>query len=612
MCGIAGILSKKNIAFSHIKKMTDALAHRGPNGEGHWANEYHTVLLGHRRLSIIDLSDKGNQPMQCLGRYTIIHNGEIYNYVEVKEYLSAKGYVFFSKTDTEVIAAAFDFWGKRCLQHFDGMFAFAIWDNKEQQLFCARDRFGEKPFYYYEDDEHFVFASEMKALWTIGIQKQVNNKMLLNFLTLGQVQNPSDKEITYYDNIYALAPAHYLLFELHSFKYKLTQYWKLNKESKIDCTVEDAIEQIDVLLGLSIQKKLRSDVPIGTSLSGGLDSSTIAAYLASSKINLHTFSATFPSFERDESSFIQQITSKFQLQNFGVSPTADDLINDFEKLCYHQEEPFNSSSIFAQYKVFELAKKNNVTVLLDGQGADEIFAGYTKYIQWFLQEVLSRHKLGANINEIKQLRKNNQPFNWGIKNHLAAFLPAHAAILLERKDYRKTAYNSFIHPDFLENLKGHQWDGIHQPIITKLNDILHFNITEMGLEELLRFADRNSMAHGVEVRLPFLSHELVEFVFSLPSTLKIHQGFTKWILRKLVEKKLPIDITWRKDKVGFEPPQKNWMQTKHFDDYCMAAKQKLVNEKILSPKMLNKKTEASHAHAANNYDWRFVTAAQFL
>ena len=318
MCGIAGILSKKNIAFSHLKKMTDALAHRGPNGEGHWANEYHTVLLGHRRLSIIDLSDKGSQPMHCLGRYTIIHNGEIYNYIEIREFLITKGYHFYSKTDTEIIAAAFDFWGKRCLQHFDGMFAFAIWDNKEQQLFCARDRFGEKPFYYYEDDEHFVFASEMKALWAMGIEKVVSKKMMLNYLTLGQVQNPSDKEVTYYENIYALAPSHYLLFELLPFKYKLNQYWKLNKESKIDCSVKDAIEKIDFLLGSSIQKKLRSDVAIGTSLSGGLDSSTIAAYLASKKINLTTFSATFPSFEKDESPFIQKITSKFQLQNFAI------------------------------------------------------------------------------------------------------------------------------------------------------------------------------------------------------------------------------------------------------------------------------------------------------
>ncbi len=612
MCGIAGIISKKNIALSHIKKMTDAIAHRGPNGDGHWVNEYNTVLLGHRRLSIIDLSDKGNQPMQCMSRYTIIHNGEIYNYVEVKEYLVGKGYTFFSKTDTEVIVAAFDFWGKRCVQHFDGMFAFAIWDNKEQQLFCARDRFGEKPFYYYEDDEHFVFASEMKALWAIGIEKEVSKKMLLNYLTLGQVQNPSDKEVTYYENIYALAPAHYLLFELQPFKYKINQYWKLNKESKIDCSVEDAIEKIDFLLGSSIQKKLRSDVAIGTSLSGGLDSSTIAAYLASKKINLKTFSATFPQFEKDENSFIQKVTSQFSLQNFSITPTADDLVNDFEKLCYHQEEPFNSSSIFAQYKVFELAKKNNVTVLLDGQGADEIFAGYPKYIHWFLQEVLSRHKLGENIKHIKQFRKNNQPFTWGIKNHLAAFLPAQAALLLERKDYKKTASHPDIHPDFLHHLIGHQWDGIHRPIITKLNDILHFNITEIGLEELLRFADRNSMAHGVEVRLPYLSHELVEFVFALPSTLKIHDGFTKWILRKLVEKKLPTDITWRKNKVGFEPPQKAWMQTKQFEDFSKSSKQKLVDEKILSPKILTKKTEASNAHAANNYDWRYITAAQFL
>jgi len=612
MCGIAGILSKKNIAFSHLKKMTDALAHRGPNGEGHWANEYHTVLLGHRRLSIIDLSDKGSQPMHCLGRYTIIHNGEIYNYIEIREFLITKGYHFYSKTDTEIIAAAFDFWGKRCLQHFDGMFAFAIWDNKEQQLFCARDRFGEKPFYYYEDDEHFVFASEMKALWAMGIEKVVSKKMMLNYLTLGQVQNPSDKEVTYYENIYALAPSHYLLFELLPFKYKLNQYWKLNKESKIDCSVKDAIEKIDFLLGSSIQKKLRSDVAIGTSLSGGLDSSTIAAYLASKKINLTTFSATFPSFEKDESPFIQKITSKFQLQNFAITPTADDLINDFEKVCYHQEEPFNSSSIFAQYKVFELAKQHNVPVLLDGQGADEIFAGYTKYIHWFLQEILSRHKLGQNLNQLKQLRKNNQPFTWGIKNHLAAFLPAQAALLLERKDYKKTVHHPYVHPNFLAHLKGHQWDGVHRPIVTKLNDMLHFNITEIGLEELLRFADRNSMAHGVEVRLPFLSHELVEFVFSLPSTLKIKEGFTKWILRKLVENKLPTEITWRKDKIGFEPPQKNWMQTKRFEDFSMAAKQKLVDEKVLSQKVLVKKVNASDAHASNNFDWRYITAAQFL
>ena len=216
MCGIFGQVNyNKKVSLEAAIKMSQALYHRGPDGEGIWSNESQSVFLGLRRLAILDLSDNGKQPMisKC-GRFILSFNGEIYNYIEIREFLITKGYHFYSKTDTEIIAAAFDFWGKRCLQHFDGMFAFAIWDNKEQQLFCARDRFGEKPFYYYEDDEHFVFASEMKALWAMGIEKVVSKKMILNYLTLGQVQNPSDKEVTYYENIYALAPSHYLLFEL--------------------------------------------------------------------------------------------------------------------------------------------------------------------------------------------------------------------------------------------------------------------------------------------------------------------------------------------------------------------------------------------------------------
>jgi asparagine synthase (glutamine-hydrolysing) len=621
MCGISGILlhGSNTRAPVHLKKMTDALAHRGPDGEGFWSNDDNTVHLGHRRLSVIDLSGQAAQPMHFANRYRIVYNGEIYNYVEIRSFLLNKGYHFSTQSDTEVILAAYDYWKEKCLQHFDGMFAFAIWDEKTERLFAARDRFGEKPFYYYEDTDNFIFASEMKALWAIGVDKKMDNKMLLNYITLGHVQNCIDKEQTFFEDIYSLPAAHYLTYEPGANQLsKITRYWSLNKEMKIDIQAADAIEKFTDLFTMSVKRRLRSDVALGTSLSGGLDSSSIAYTIdqlkknSADKANIQTFSAVFPGFENDESTYIQSVSAGLNIINHQTQPTAADLIKDFEKLCYHQEEPFTSSGIFAQYKVFELAKNNDVKVLLDGQGADEILAGYPRYIHWFLQEVLSRNKLGATQIEKKAFRKNNQPFRWDIKNMVAAFLPSHAAMHLEKLEYRKTISHPDINPDFLNQLKHQEWVGIHKPIVTKLNDIIHFNITEMGLEELLRFADRNSMAHGVEVRLPFLNHELVEFVFSLPSQLKMHAGWTKFLLRQTMNKKLPDEIVWRKEKVGFEPPQKNWMNDNNVKDYIFEAKKKLANAGILTKQAVTKKVEPLPAYADKNYDWRYLCAAQVI
>ena len=617
MCGIAGILlqAPNSIAPMHLKKMTDAIAHRGPDGEGKWSNKKNTVHLGHRRLSIIDLSNNAAQPMAFANRYQIVHNGEIYNYIEIRSFLQNKGYSFSTQSDTEVILAAYDYWKEKCLLQFDGMFALAIWDEKEEKLFAARDRFGEKPFYYYEDEDNFIFASEMKALWAIGIEKNIDNKMLLNYITLGHVQNCIDKEQTFFEDIYSLPPSHFLTYEPAANQLsKTTKYWSINKETKIDISTSDAVEKYTELFISSVKRRLRSDVSFGTSLSGGLDSSAIAFTINQLQKNnaLQTFSALFPGFENDESKYIQSVAANSNIQNYQTQPAAVDLINDFEKLCYHQEEPFQSSGIFAQYKVFELAKQHGVKVLLDGQGADEILAGYPRYIHWYLQEVLSRHKLGATQIERNAFRKNNQPFRWDIKNIVAAFLPAHAAMQLEKIEFHKTIYHPDINPDFLMLLKGHEWEGIHKPIVTKLNDILHFNTTEMGLEELLRFADRNSMAHGREVRLPFLNHELVEFLFSLPSQLKMHDGWTKFLLRKAMDKKLPDEIVWRKEKVGFETPQKTWMQDAAVQAYIQEAKRKLVNAGILTKKSLDKKIESLPVHADKNYDWRYLCAAQVI
>lgn len=613
MCGIAGIISNDTSLISTVllKKMTDAIAHRGTDGEGSWINPENHAGLGHRRLSIIDLSPAAAQPMHYLDRYTIIHNGEIYNYLELRERLNKCGYRFQSRSDTEVILAAYDQYGKDCVQYFDGMFAFAIWDDKERELFCARDRFGEKPFFYAFDQGRFLFASEAKALWAGGVEKKVNYPLLLNFLVLGHTETAADATITFFQDIYSLPPAHYIRVDAAGTITGLHKYWDCDKETKTITTERDAVEKFTELLNQSVKRRLRSDVALGTSLSGGLDSSSIVAMI--SKIQntntLSTFSAVFPGFEKDESAYIQELTRKFELKNYSVSPTGDELIDGLEKLCYHQEIPFTSSSVFAQYKVFELAKQHQVKVLLDGQGADETLGGYNRYIHWYLQELIGRRSMDF-LSEKRALRKNGVSFAWGIKNILAAFFPAQATHQLEKREIGKLRNFPGIATAFRQSYLDPQ--TIIKPIVFKLNDALYFSTFQSGLEELLRYADRNSMANDREVRLPFLSHELVEFVFSLPAHFKIHQGDTKWILRKSMQVDLPSNIVRRKEKVGFEPPQKQWLENPRLQDYIHEAKSTLVKDGILDPGVLTKKIQPHSAYAVESYDWRYVVASVCL
>ncbi len=622
MCGIAGIICADTSYINKevLTKMTDALAHRGPDGQGLWINNAGNIGLCHRRLSIIDLTDAAVQPMHYLKKYTIVYNGEIYNYLELKDFLHKKGYQFQSHSDTEVILAAYDFWKEDCLLHFDGMFAFAIIDTVAQQVFAARDRFGEKPFYYVADKEIFAFASEMKALWAIGVKKTTDDKMLLNYLTLGYVQNANNKEQTFFQNILSLPPASYLQLNIKTLQIQIHSYWDIDKETINKISPSDAIEKFNALFTESIQRRLRSDVTVGTSLSGGLDSSAILSAINHQGHLFKTFSAIFKGFEKDESNFIHTtinyLTNKIPAngpiqQNF-TEPSALGLIKDFEKLSYHQEEPFSSGSIYAQYKVFELAKQQDVKVLLDGQGADETLAGYNKHIHWYLQQQIGNNNFLNSFRDKKILIENKVSFKWSFKNYIAAYFPGHAAVQLEHIEYLKIIRHKDINADFTNSLKGREWEGIRKPLITKLNDILYFNTQTLGLEELLRYADRNSMAHGREVRLPFLYHELVQFIFSLPASYKIHDGWTKWLLRKAMDKKLPDEIVWRKDKVGYEPPQQQWMQNETLQDYMQEAKRKLVNKGILNKIVLNKKIQPKPAHAADNFDWRYLCAAHIM
>ena len=592
--------------------MTNTLAHRGPDAEGHWINS--STALGSRRLSIIDLSNAGNQPMHYLNRYTIIHNGEIYNYLELKEELVKKGYSFSSKTDTEVIAAAYDCWGEECVDDFDGMFAFAIWDEKEKELFAARDRFGEKPFFYFADKEQFVFASEMKALWAAGIERKVNLKLLFNYLTIGYVDNPNIPEETFFENISKLPAASFLQLSpdnnRDNFQLSITNYWDIeieNENKKI--TDAEAMEQFSSLFQQSVKRRLRSDVPVGTSLSGGLDSSSIITtlhQLTTHNSPLTAFSSIFPGFEKDESAFAKLVADRFHLQHYTTTPDAADLYNDLEKLFYYQEEPFSSASIYAQYKVYESAKQQGIKVLLDGQGADETLAGYHKYYKWYWQELFRKRKLSSGC-ELQAAKEIGITEKFGWKNRVAALFPEFATIFLERQ----YLLNALRHEDLTKDFTRLQSKEAYYitPEIFTLNGVLYFNTCMHGLEELLRYADRNSMAHSREVRLPFLNHELVEFVFSLPANFKIRKGWTKWLLRETMKDKLPGEIVWRKDKTGFEPPQQLWMQNNSVQKLITEAKQKLINERILKHETVNKKIEPLAAHEAANYDWRYLTAS---
>jgi asparagine synthase (glutamine-hydrolysing) len=615
MCGIAGIIQTDGSGYGleHLKKMTDALSHRGPDGEGWWQNGSGKVLLGHRRLSIIDLSGAGKQPMHYLDRYTIIHNGEIYNYIELKEELQKQGYSFQTKTDTEVIAAAYDYWQDECVEQFDGMFAFAIWDNEDEVLFAARDRFGEKPFFYYRDDQKFLFASEMKALWAAGVERRPNLKMLFNFITIGYVDNPEIPAETFFEHIGKLPPAHRLTCFTSLNDLSIDRYWEIDSEDINDrIKDEEAIEQFNHLFQTSVKRRLRSDVSVGTSLSGGLDSSSviaIASLLSAPHSSFTAFTAVFPGFERDESPFAKRVAEDFNLEHFITNVNEGDLINDLEKICYQQEEPFGSASVIAQYKVYELAKQHNIKVLLDGQGADEILAGYPKYYKWYWQELFRKLRLFRS-GELKAARQLGVTEEFGLKNAIAAWFPDFASIVLERQYLLHALRHEDLTKEFVQLQSKEAY--YTAPAYYNLTGVLHFNTFSHGLEELLRYADRNSMGHGREIRLPYLSHELVEFLFSLPSKFKIRKGYTKWLLRKAMTEKLPGEIAWRKDKVGFEPPQKQWMHHNAVQQMIKEAKAKLVSEKILKPQVLEKKVQPHDAHAADSYDWRYLSAGMLL
>lgn len=616
MCSIAGIISPSPIAPSLLQAMNAAMRHRGPDGEGYYAwNDASTQIgFAHNRLRVIDTSAASDQPFRYRNRYVLVYNGEIYNYRELRNQLRTMGHAFHTEGDTEVLAAAYAAWGEACLEQLDGMFAFAIWDEQEKQFFAGRDRFGEKPFYYHYDaaQQRLIFASEIKGLLAAGMDASVNHAMLYNYLTLGHTKQVAFPENTFYQHIFQLPPAHFITMKAGEAPAQ-ARYFDLDKETRNRDDASTVKQEFSQLLIRAVDTRLRSDLPCGTSLSGGIDSSAIAALchqLGGKTFAHRAFSAVFPGFEKDESPFIEQVAQSCQLESFTTTPDARSFADNLLALVRCQDEPFGSASVFAQWCVYRLARENGVTVLLDGQGADEVLGGYTKYTHWFLQEQVRAEGWAKASEAARAFQKNGFMEQWGWRNRMAAIFPAWTAMKLRSRAVKEQKNNPYIDEAYRRS-HAHNY-GIFKPIVEKLNDIQYHDLMVMGLEELLRYADRNAMAHSREVRLPFLQHQLVQFVLSTPSSYRYRDGYSKWMLRETVKTLLPKALVWRSGKIGFEPPQQIWMQDAAVKSLVMEGRKKLVDRQILKPGVLHQPVRASDSHAAHNFDFRCMIAGAWL
>jgi asparagine synthase (glutamine-hydrolysing) len=525
--------------------MASAMARRGPDGQGTWWDG--EAGFSFRRLAIIDLDERSNQPFH-LGSLHLVFNGEIYNYLELREELATLGRAFLTEGDAEVLLHAWDQWGEGALERFEGMFAFAIWDDRRRRLTLAVDRFAEKPLYYHQRDDRLLFASSISALREadagIGLPDE---RAIEEFVALGTIPTlPS----TFFGDVSRLPPATVARWELGQVSTR--RYWT-PKRVPLPEDPRAVAARLRELLFDSIRLRLRSDVPVGTSLSGGVDSSAIVsacARLASGRLR-HAFTATFPGFARDEWSAAREVAERAGVaQHHAVAPRVEELLDDLQALVGDQEEPFISTSIYAQWRVMRAAREARVTVLLDGQGADELFGGYLGTGSWALRAAGPRVALTA-------LAKNP-----AIAKDLAiAYTAGRAPRALARHHRLRRAS-----PYVTDAVARAAADGEHAHEDSSadgspLRRELLSQAFRTSLPNLCRYADRDSMAHSVEVRMPFLDSRIAELAFSLPTSLVFSNGVTKRVLRDSLRGLVPDRILDRREKVGYETPEEIWFNT---------------------------------------------------
>ncbi len=556
MCGICGIVNFRHqpVKETDLKSMMLKIKHRGPNDEGVFQHE--NMGFGFVRLSIIDLSSAGHQPMQDeSGRYTIIFNGEIFNYIELREELLKKGLKFHSQTDTEVLLKMYITYGAACLNKLNGMFAFAIHDKETNRIFAARDRFGVKPFYYALTDTGFVFASEIPAILEVyGKENKANHSVIFDYLAFNRTDHT---ENTFFEGIKKLQHGHCV--EIQDGKVNIQKWYDL--KSKIS-NQKGNVDYYKSLLTDAVRIRLRSDVPVGVCLSGGLDSSAITSIIASELNNpaVNTFSAVYtPDKQADESKFIN-LYKPLLTNMHAVVPDADKLLEQLDYFIRIHAEPIPSTSPFAQYCVMELAQKH-VTVTLDGQGADEQLGGYHYFFGFYFKDLLTGFKWKTLFREIKGYFKIHKSL-YGIKTMFYFLLP-NALKTKAGVDNRGFLDKSFV-KKVLETNRSVIVHDLYASENLKSALLNHF---EFKLEHLLKWNDRNSMAFSVESRTPFLDYRLVEYTLSIEPEFIIKNGITKSILRESLKGVLPEAIRNRQDKVGFATPQDEWFREPAFRSF---------------------------------------------
>jgi asparagine synthase (glutamine-hydrolysing) len=544
MCGIAGAVDLRrglDSAERLVAEMTEVQAHRGPDGGGLLVDG--DVVLGHRRLAILDLTDAGRQPMASSdGALWITYNGEVYNYLELADELRARGHAFHTACDTEVLLHAYAEWGEGSLQHLNGMFAFALWDRRRGRLFCARDRFGVKPLYYAVADGRFRFASEIKALLLDpAVPRRPNEPRVLDFLVHGLADHTGE---TMFEGIHQLEPGHWLTVDAASGAVR-TERWYEPLPAELGA---DPVAAVRERLLDSVALRLRSDVPVGTCLSGGLDSSSVVTITGLLRRDAgvdvpDSFTARCLDPRLDESRYVEQVVAASGARNHTVLPDDEDVVGSLDLMLWHMDEPFHGPSVYGHWKVMELARRSGVTVLLDGQGGDEVFGGYHYMYPSYFLSLLRRGEAGTALAELRSRARVHGvgPARSGI-DLLKLLLPARV-----RGRGR---------PDWIADAARVP----NAPIPGRLLDAQQLHgLAVSPLPAYLHHEDRNSMSFSLEARVPFLDYRVVEAGLALGPAQLLHDGKTKWALREAMRGLVPAEIVDRPDKQGFSVDQASWL-----------------------------------------------------
>jgi asparagine synthase (glutamine-hydrolysing) len=545
MCGIGGVVGEPHVEPALLRRMAAAMAQRGPDGEGCWSGP--DVGFAHRRLAIIDLDARSDQPMH-LGDLHLTFNGEIYNYLELRADLEARGHRFRTQGDAEVLLHGWAEWGGGALDRFNGMFAFAIWDSRDRSLTLASDPFGEKPLFYWADGRRLVFASDIRALLEHpAVPSTADEGTIAGFLARGGPRGEPAR--TFFAAVKRLPAAHVLHWR--DGRTRLTRYWR-PAAVEVPRDYPAAVARYRELLADSVRLRLRSDVPVGTSLSGGLDSSAIVALLGDLEglRPRHAFTARFPGYERDEWPYAAAVALRARVaHHHAVVPSGGELLRDLDRFVADHQEPVGSCSVYAQWRVMQAARARGVTVLLDGQGNDEILGGYGDAPGFALRARGPRQLVAGLVREPAQARPV-------IRATSADHLP-----MVLRLGYLRRGATPYATRDVA--VTGARL-AARPPVRRRGEDpfrrYLLREAFDTGLPVLLLYADRSSMAHSREVRLPFLDRRVAEYSLSLPPAFSYEAGRSKRILRDALTPSIPPAVARRRDKVGFEPPQKRWLE----------------------------------------------------